>query len=493
MMNMFDEDGLLFGLFSSSSPMLMMGVATGIVSVVAYLWSTLLVSSSLTKSKRRIVRMSPDSMFTNIRRLSDPKVPMKVLETAQTMGVWTYRISIPGLNPCFVGHPDLSREILLDKQTDKHVPTYKNLQGDKPNTMFTSSSSDKYMKAVRKTTAHAFSSREVGRMNEVATKYVHDWLDGRLKILVENEEAFDPAVEFNRITFKVICEAAFEYIATDEEFEFFEHHGKITQIEHVVKQAVNPIRKNFWFLYPEARKGRQSSNLLVDFAGKILESYRQKPLNERSTNNTLIKILHDNPAMESELQRRCEILDWLVAGHDTTGFSLGNLTVLVSKHQQVQDKLRKEFANAKTSADACDYFKNVVKETLRVMPTAAGGSIRITGRDFEIKETGEMIPKGTVCFFNQYLMNHNPSVYGPDVGEFIPERWDDPTEEMKLAMAPFALGIRNCPGQALAMAEINNTFQRLLSRYNLELVDEGTKTFFLTLKFDGSKVLAKKL
>ena len=40
---------------------------------------------------------------------------MMVLETAQKMGSWTYRVNIPGVNPCFVGHHDLAREILMDK------------------------------------------------------------------------------------------------------------------------------------------------------------------------------------------------------------------------------------------------------------------------------------------------------------------------------------------------------------------------------------------
>jgi cytochrome P450 len=431
-------------------------------------------------------------MFTNIRNFSHHKSPMLILETAKKMDAWTYRLSIPGMKACIVGHHEVTREIFLDKLTDKPRLIYKNLEGTKTKTMFTSANSDPYMKAVRKTTAHAFSSREVGRMNDVATKYVNEWLNGRLANLVERQEAFDPAVEFNRITFKVICESAFEYIATDDEFDFFEHHSMWDLTEHALRQSNNPFRKACWFLFPEARKGRQSSDALLEFSGRVLEAYRQKPLSERSTNNTLIKILHDNPAIETEHQRRSEIKDWLVAGHDTTGYSLANMTVLVAKHPQVQDKLRKEIAKS-SSTDDCEYFKKVTKETLRVMPTAAGGSVRITGRDFQVKETGEIIPKGTVTFHNQYLMNHNPSVYGPDADKFIPERWDHPTEEMKAAIMPFAVGTRNCPGQSLAMAEINNTFPRLLSKYHLEVVDEGYKTYFLTLKFKGSKILATKL
>lgn len=380
----------------------------------------------------------------------------------------------------------------MDKLSDKHSATYQKLAGPKPKSMVVSVNADPYTKAVRKSAAHAFSSREVGRMNKISTKYVDEWLDGRLAMLVEKEEPFDPAVEFNRITFKVICEAAFEYVPTDEEFESFQHHLHVFLTEHLMKQSINPIRKTFWFLYPAAREARESLEALLQFSGTILQSYRNKPQGERSANSTLIKILHDLPAIESELQRRSEVLDWIITGYDTVGYTLANMAVLVSKNPNIQDKLRKELSKV-SSPEGCDYFKNVVKESSRVMPTAAGGSLRVTGRDFTIKETGEIIPKGTICFTNQYIMNHNPSVYGRDVDDFIPERWNFPTEEMTHALAPFSLGTRCCPGQALAMAEINNILPRLLSKYNLEVVEEGTKSYFLILKFQGSKILAKQL
>ena len=440
--------------------------------------------------------LSPDSLFTCVHKMSDEKSPMLILETARDLDEWTYRMNIPGTPKCIVGHHDVTRQIFMDKSTDKPREIYGNLQGTKSKTMFTSSNADPYMKAIRKSTAHAFSSREVGRMNDVATKYVNEWLDSRLADVVERPEPFDPAVEFNRITFKVICEAAFEYMATDEEYEFFEHHAYWDLVEHALRQATNPIRKTLWFLFPEARKGRRSSDAILDFAGRVLDAYRRKPLEERSTNNSLIKILHDNEAILTEHQRRSEIKDWLVAGHDTTGYSLAIMTVLVAKNRQVQDKLRREIAASSSSPASVvnnDYFKKVIKETQRVMPTAAGGSIRITGRDFQIEETGEIIPKGTITFHNQYLMNHNPNVFGSDANEFRPERWDDPTDDMKASSMPFAVGTRNCPGQSLALAEIYNSFPRLLTKYQLEVVEEGTKTYFLTLKYAGSKILAKNL
>ena len=76
-----------------------------------------------------------------------------------------------------------------------------------------------YTKGIRKSTTHAFSKNEVGRMNEIALKHVNRWLEERSNL----DAPFDPAHEMTRITFFSICEAAFEYEATEEEFVEFAH------------------------------------------------------------------------------------------------------------------------------------------------------------------------------------------------------------------------------------------------------------------------------
>jgi len=196
-------------------------------------------------------------------------------------------------------------------------------------------------------------------------------------------------------------------------------------------------------------------------------------------------------------------LNYVFDSHDTTGYSLANTLTLLAKHPACQTKLREELVkhrgpnadnDAKNiSADDCDYFRHVIKESMRVMPVAAGGSGRTTAKEYISPDgSNKVFPAGAICFVNQYLTNHNEAVFeNPDA--FYPERWENPNEEMKFAMSPFALGSRACPGQPLAMAEINSVLPRLLTRYSFELVDEGKKEYFLTLKYQGTRLKAKKL
>lgn len=434
--------------------------------------------------------VAPTGMFENVVWLGGHEAPFWVLKMARRMNTMNFRLRLPGLYANVIGDHRVVREILKDPKTDKPREVYRAFEGTASKTMFTSSNKDPYMKSLRKSTAHAFSKNEVGRMNAVASKYVDQWMNGRLKNFAETGQPFDPAKELNLITFLVICEAAFEFQATKEDYEFYGHHSEIYLTEFIGKSSLNPLRSVFGTFIPAVREARQSLAKIMDFAGRVLEKYRKSP--HKFSNKTLIKILNENVSIADDFQRKSEIKDWLTAGHDTTGYSLANTLTLLAKHPEAQNKLREALLKCNDSSpEDCDYFRNVLKESMRVMPVAAGGSVRVTGRDFHV-EGGKALPKGSICFFNQYLMNRNPSVYdNPD--SFVPERWENPNEDMKVAMTPFALGPRACPGQPLALSEINMALPRILTQYSFELVDEGRPTFFLTLKYNGTKLKAKKL
>jgi cytochrome P450 len=430
-------------------------------------------------------------MWENVSKLGSTDAPFQLLALSRQMNIVNFQLRLPFGKALMIGDPQLARTILQDPSSDKPRFIYKNFEGTSSKTMFTSAN-DAYMKSLRKSTAHAFSRNQVGRMNQVARSHVTNWMTGRLAECADTGRPFDPAQEFNFITFLVICEAAFEYVASKEEFEAFEHHAEITQKEFIGKSGTNPFRPMLGWFIPQVRRARRSMTALLEFCGHVLDTYRQN--NNKSLQNTLIKILNENTSIAHDFQRKSEIKDWLTAGHDTTGYSLANTLTLLAKHPQCQTKLRQELAKLPPDAspEDCDYFRHVIKESMRIMPVAAGGSGRTTGRDVVAANGQTIIPKGSVCFFNQYILNHNSNVY-EKADEFWPERWESPSPEMKTAMMPFALGSRNCPGQSLAMAEIHSVLPAILAQYSFELVEEGNPEYFLTLKYRGTKLLAKKL
>jgi len=427
--------------------------------------------------------------------MTTDQAPHFALKMARELDAQIFVWNLPGRKRYLVADYKLAREILQDKLTERPRELYKNFQATGSKTLFTSGN-DAYAKSLRKSVLHAFSRNEVMRMNDVAAKYVDEWMTTTLQEYSEQDTVFDPAHEFNLVTFKVICEAAFEYDATSlEEFNNFGYHSEIAHREFVMKRSMNPLRKYIAVVIPSARKANHSSEVLLAFAKRVLEAYRQKP--NKSDKNTIIKILEANKSIVDDHQKISEIKDWLTAGHDTTGYSLANISTLLAKNPDVQTKLRQELLTTKAlgeKLERCNYFQCVIKEGMRMIPVAAGGGARVTGRDFLRDDGTVIIPKGAACGMHHFVANRNEAIY-KDADSFVPERWINPSQEMKDAFSyvPFNAGTRACPGQALAMAEINSSLPRLLLKFRLELVEEGKLSSFLTFKYTGTRLRVKEI
>jgi len=281
----------------------------GLIIAVVLGW---LFLSPTNKNNEKAFPVAPTGWLENLTGLGGPRAPFWVLATARRMGTMSFQVRLPGLTAYIIGDYRLARQILQDTASDKPRQMYKKFEGTSAKTMFTSANDD-YMKSLRKSTAHAFSKNEVGRMNQVARKYVDQWMNGRLEEFAATGQAFDPARELNSVTFSVICEAAFEYRASREEFEAFEHHSEITAREFIGKSALNPLRPLLGRFIPEVRRARASMITLLDFCGRVLETYRKNP--DKLSNNTLIKILNENTSIADDFQRKSEIKDWLTAGY----------------------------------------------------------------------------------------------------------------------------------------------------------------------------------
>jgi cytochrome P450 len=184
----------------------------------------------------------------------------------------------------------------------------------------------------------------------------------------------------------------------------------------------------------------------------------------------------------------------------------------LAKNPNEQEKLRAAMDRHKQENNAgddggsvdikqCPRVKHVARETLRLHTAAALGSARETSRDLVVTNSGTtsdekvhwVIPKGSYCSVVLYALLRNHYIFGSDADEFVPSRWDNPTEDMLKAYIPFAIGKRNCQGMALAYLELHSVIARLTSLYEMKVVDEGTPHYLITLRPDRSKLLFKKL
>ena len=470
---------LLSSLIENSTTLAVLVVATVWIAIYA-------INGRAKKYDRPTPPFSSAGTLESIKGISGPNAPWFFLDMAKSVGsdVYALRVPIPG-GITVVGDPTTIREVLLDSKSDKPEAIYApfvQIAGSLG--MFTRKSDSKW-KAARKGSAHAFSSSEIDRMKRICSSHVEQWIEEKLEPCIRNGESFDPSKEMCFITFRVILESAFEYTqVTDNDYGHFKHHLEVGLREFGA--SANPLRKYYGPLLIEYRNALKSCREMQSFTQNILDAYRANK--NKSKNKTIIRMIIENESHTSDKERIAEMLTMLIAGHDTTGFTLSTTIILLAKHPKVSQKLRQELSSMEApKRPQSQYLKNVIKESKRLIPVAAFVSVRQTGRDISCKEGSMIIRKGTNCFMPFILPHRNQSVFkDPDV--FRPERWEMADKPMHEAFMPFALGKRNCIGQSLAVAELYSVLPRLLAEYTFDVETEGELEFFLTLKYVGAQL-----
>ncbi len=181
----------------------------------------------------------------------------------------------------------------------------------------------------------------------------------------------------------------------------------------------------------------------------------------------------------SEAQLVREVLTLVVAGHETTAGLLNWLWWLLSRHPEVDNKLRAEldrlpWSGALTQEDLAryGYVRQVIEEALRLYPP-----LWLMTRKAESEDRlGEFaVPKGTEIYISPYLLQRNPGVWdSPEA--FDPDRMDPEKSAARHALAacPFGAGPRNCIGEAFARAEMQIHVMTIARRLRLASDQDGT-------------------
>lgn len=175
-------------------------------------------------------------------------------------------------------------------------------------------------------------------------------------------------------------------------------------------------------------------------------------------------------------QVRDEILTLLIAGHETTGFTLAMALWLVAKYPRVQEKLRAELTQnlpgGRITPDAlekCAFLEAVVSETLRLYPAAW-----IIGRHIKTDEVYEGLLLKKDSEIQTCIMElHRNAAYWSEPDEFRPERFlgESPEPAVKQAYMPFGAGPRKCIGNVFALLEMQVAIAKVLMRYALTVHD----------------------
>ncbi|KAG9098416.1 hypothetical protein FS749_003868 [Ceratobasidium sp. UAMH 11750] len=254
-----------------------------------------------------------------------------------------------------------------------------------------------------------------------------------------------------------------------------------------------------------SRAQREASTIMRRIGLNLIAEKKVSLVHETKTGSAahgrdlLTLLIKSNMGYENEGQRMtddevlAQISTFLFAGHETTGTSTTWALYALTRHPDVQRKLRQEllesgFGDEPSLADLdkLSYLDNVVHECLRLYP-AVPASLREAEHEVHIptsqafkdlsgvERTSVLVQKGDLIILPILAMNRNKEIWGEDSTEFRPERWDHLPEAAKTMpgvwgnLMTFINGNRSCIGYRFAVAEMKALLYTLVRAIEFDI------------------------
>lgn len=270
--------------------------------------------------------------------------------------------------------------------------------------------------------------------------------------LLKNSSPFPKAVE--------TCLKGMLFCALDF---FFEYKPKNRAFIKEVREACRLLRTTGTQWINERKEAMQNGeNVPKDILTQIIKSAGK----EESMTKEDEEFMLDN------------FVTFFIAGQETTANQLAFCIMELGRHPDILEKVKNEVDDVigmkqEISYDDLGnltYLSQVLKETLRIYPTAPG-----TNRDVleDIVIDGFHIPGGVTCMFSSYVAGRMEKFF-TDPLKFDPDRFHPDAPKPYYCYYPFALGPRSCLGQNFAQMEAKVVMAKLLQRFDFTLVPGQT-------------------
>ncbi|KAM5443812.1 hypothetical protein MferCBS31731_001058 [Microsporum ferrugineum] len=228
-----------------------------------------------------------------------------------------------------------------------------------------------------------------------------------------------------------------------------------------------------------------------------VETYTEKVLEGDDLLTMTIRGYLDRGEPFCEDQLVSQLRTFMVAGHESSSNAVVWCLHLLSTHPIIQARLRsvinaaiREQTSTYETVQSIDYLDFVVKEVLRLFPPFVS-VLRTASEDISI--CGNIVPAGTLLMIYPAVSQLNPSIWGPTVNDFDPDRWYNLPEAAQdpYVFQTFHSGPRVCIGRAFALLEIKVFLIQLLRKWAfhpVERVINIPKTGFALKPTDGLKL-----
>lgn len=194
------------------------------------------------------------------------------------------------------------------------------------------------------------------------------------------------------------------------------------------------------------------------------------------------------------------ILNFIIAGKDTTATTLSWFIYMLCKHPHIQEKVAQEIKDATNIKEGTDfeefassireealekmqYLHATLTETLRLYP-AVPVDAKICFSD-DTWPDGFSVRKGDMVAYQPYAMGRMKFIWGDDAEEFRPERWLDQNgifqPESPFKFTAFQAGPRICLGKEFAYRQMKIFSAVLLGFFVFKLSDDKNVVNYRTM------------
>ncbi|KAF1775642.1 Histone deacetylase domain [Phytophthora cactorum] len=197
---------------------------------------------------------------------------------------------------------------------------------------------------------------------------------------------------------------------------------------------------------------KEIDTTVLSIVQQVLANRALTPEDGRAKNASMLSLFLDIIAKSPKTEEhqydpvylRDVVVNFLVAGRDTTAQALSWFFYNASQNPRVETKLRREIYTKLPELMAAECC----------VPTLQQYAVRDT-----VLSDGTFVPAGTMVCLPLYAMGRMTHVWGPDAAEFKPERWINPSTKTIISVSAFKFvafnaGPRMCLGNSLAGLEL---------------------------------------
>lgn len=260
-----------------------------------------------------------------------------------------------------------------------------------------------------------------------------------------------------RITRDVIMETMFSD-ARDSESATLD--VALSQVDaYIARYAFLPVRVPLWWPIPDNDRFRRAIAAIDGVLAGLVARRRAEGPGRGDLLDGLLAADPETGRGMSASEIRDEVMNIFYAGHETSANLLTWLTLELTRHPEVLDRLRAEVdavlgGRVPTAEDIprLEYTLAVLRETLRLHPVAWIFAREATEAD-ELR--GHPIPAGTRLMLFPYATHRLPEFWSAPL-RFDPERFiRDPglASTRSCVYMPFGAGPHMCIGAQLALTE----------------------------------------